>query len=290
VLTVAATIAPVKTATKIACASALSAVVRGARRLCRRPAHGVFRRGGILWDLDLREGIDFAIYLFGRFEPATVSAYSRRVRQGAVVVDIGANIGAHSLHFARLVGPDGRVLAFEPTQYAFAKLRRNIELNPGLASRILPSQSMLVATDGVAVPAAIYSSWPLVASGDLHAVHRGELRSTSGASAVTLDAALEAAGHERVDVIKLDVDGNEPEVVAGGKRILERSRPVIFMELAPYLYPAGDPRFATMLATLTTLGYRFVDERTARPVPDTAAALAELVGEGASVNVIAEAR
>src|SRR5208283_4389599 len=71
-------------------------------------------RGGLRWQLDLSEGIDFAIYLLGAFERSTVITLQKLVKPGDMVFDIGANIGAHTLGLARSVGPAGRVYAFEP--------------------------------------------------------------------------------------------------------------------------------------------------------------------------------
>jgi hypothetical protein len=73
------------------------------------------RRRGIRWDLDLAEGIDLSIYLLGAFEPRLVGAYRKLIRPGACILDIGANIGAHTLQFAQLVGDRGKVVAYEPT-------------------------------------------------------------------------------------------------------------------------------------------------------------------------------
>src|ERR1700732_2573671 len=81
------------------------------------------RRRRVRWTLDLREGIDFSIWLLGAFELATVRAYERIVRPGDTVLDIGANIGAHVLHLARAVGAEGKVWAIEPTDYAINKLK-----------------------------------------------------------------------------------------------------------------------------------------------------------------------
>ena len=96
--------------------------VHAARALFTRDDHTIVVRGDIVWDLDLGEGIDFAIYLLGAFERSSIRAYSRLIKPGAVVIDVGANIGAHTLPFAHLVGPAGHVLAFEPTTYAFNRL------------------------------------------------------------------------------------------------------------------------------------------------------------------------
>ena len=64
----------------------------------------------------------------------------------SLVLDIGASIGAHTLLLASLVGPNGRVMAFEPDDFAFRKLRRNLDLNPQVTSRVETLRCFLTAS------------------------------------------------------------------------------------------------------------------------------------------------
>src|SRR5437762_9223400 len=104
-----------KTKHKIAIASAVYSVVHSIRALQHKGDIGVFRRNEAFYELDLKQGIDFSLYLIGSFEPATRRALGRLVRPGFNVLDIGANIGAHTLYLGRLVGASGKVVACEPT-------------------------------------------------------------------------------------------------------------------------------------------------------------------------------
>src|SRR5260221_14719836 len=103
-----------KTATKIAIARTLHHLVRSGRGFAGRPDKGIFTRRGVVYELDLSQGIDFAIYLGNIYEHQTKAALRKLVRPASLVLDIGANIGAHTLHLAQLVGPNGRIIAFEP--------------------------------------------------------------------------------------------------------------------------------------------------------------------------------
>lgn len=274
----------VSTRTRIACARLAYLAVTTARGPWRRRLV-VVRRGGLRWSLDLREGIDLAIYLLGSFEPSVRRAYRRLVRPGGVVLDIGANIGAHTLPLAACVGSTGRVFAFEATAFAFAKLEANIALNPDLAGRVQAEHAVLVREAASDAPQAIYASWPLTASGDVHPQHRGRLMDVGAAKAWALDDYVAAAGIDRVDFVKLDVDGAEADVLAGGARTLGRDRPPIVMELAPYVF--GDTGgFEEVVTLLLGQGYRFHELRTSRLLPEDPAALRRLIPVGASVNIV----
>ncbi len=125
----------IPTKRKILIAKILSGLILSVRKLFGLDGETEVKRQRICWRLDLHEGIDLAIYL-GVYERETLSAWKGLVAPGSVVLDIGANIGAHTLPLASLVGCDGKVIAFEPTAYAFEKLCANIALNPALGNRI----------------------------------------------------------------------------------------------------------------------------------------------------------
>jgi len=271
---------------KIFAARIAHTFVKGWRRLRGLSSRAEFSRGGLRWLLDLDEGIDFSIFLLGSFEPDVVRCYEKRVSPGDVVLDIGANIGAHSLHFARLVGPAGRVLAFEPTAYAHAKLRANLALNPELVPRVLLAQTLLADTSEAAVPATICSSWPLGHEEGLHPEHLGKPHTTEGAGSSTLDAAVAAAGVKRIAFVKLDVDGHELSVLRGATGTLRASRPPILIELCPHVCVEHGYPFSELVGCLVGLGYRF-ESLEGRALPDDTAGLEKLIPAKGGINVLA---
>lgn len=277
----------IKTTTKIGLARVAQRAVMAWRALLGKGAEAVVTRRGVRWALDLREGIDFSIWLLGSFEPGTVAAYLRQLVPGDTVIDVGANIGAHTLHFARAVGDSGRVVAFEPTDFAFAKLRRNIELNPHFAPRIVAVQGMLRASGSGHAAEPVYSSWPLSRETDVHPMHLGRLMSCAGASAGSLDSYVERLGLARLDLIKIDVDGFECEVLDGAVDTLRRFRPRLIMEICPY---ALDERQAGNVERLCDLisraGYVLKDMDSGASLPLDAARIRGMIPPGASLNVI----
>jgi len=274
------------TKTKIALARLAQRPVMWSRRLRGAGPIATVDRRGLTWALDLNEGIDFAIYLLGAFEPETVRAYEKIVRPGMTVLDIGANVGAHTLHLARLVGDDGRVIAFEPTDWAFAKLKANLALNPALERRVTPVQAFLVDRAGREVEAEVPASWPLDGR-DVHPKLRGRAMTAEGAVATTLDDWLTANAVTTVDFVKMDVDGHEGGVLAGAAQMLARDRPTILLELSPYILEERGGSLAGLLDPLEAVGYRLYGLGDGAPLPQDRLALASTIPIGAGINAIA---
>lgn len=244
-------------------------------------------RGGLQWELDLNQGIDFAIFLQGGFEPATLREYEKLIKAGDTVFDIGANIGAHTLPLARLVGPSGSVAAFEPTDYAFAKLERNLSLNPALKARVTPVQALLVSQNDEEMPEAIPSSWSLRAPDPdekIHPVHKGTYQSLGNAVALRLDEWVENEKIPRVDFLKIDVDGFEIDVLKGALNTLKIFRPKIMMEFAPYVFEERGKKFSELIDLLVHSRYQ------AKEIGGSRIALSpnleKTIPHGGSINVL----
>jgi FkbM family methyltransferase len=276
-----------KTVHKIAGARAIYHAIHTGRTLLGQTDNAIVVRDGVTYDLDLSQGIDFAIFLGNIYERQTKAALRQLVRPASLVLDIGANIGAHTLHLAQLVGPNGRVMAFEPTEYAFRKLSRNLELNRALAARVEAHHCFLGADDGATIPNAIYSSWPLAAETGLHPKHLGREMRTESAQARSLDSILSEHPDRRVQLVKLDVDGFECDVLRGATTMLREARPVFVMELAPYVLEERETSLDELLSYFVPNGYTFYDERTRKPLPASASELHRMISSGAGINAIA---
>jgi FkbM family methyltransferase len=274
------------TSQKIFIATVLSRIVLKIRKAFGLSSSGIFARKGVRWALDLNEGIDFSIYLLGSFEPLTQRKFVKFIGGGDVVIDIGANIGAHTLPFAQMVGNGGKVVAVEPTEYAVNKLRKNVALNEGLSNQIEVIQRLLVGGSDEQIPETIYSSWPLVATDDLHKEHLGRLMSTSGAGKSTLDELVAELNLGRVSALKLDVDGNEYSVLKGAEKTLREYHPVIFMELAPYLFQ-DEAEFDSLIALLESHNYKLTHISNNNKIPCDPLRIRKIVPKGKSINVIA---
>ena len=262
------------------------------RRISGKGPQGIFRRNRLLWELNLGEVIDFMLYLTGSFEPSLNAFIGKHLKQGGIAIDVGANIGAHTLGMAQAVGQLGQVHAIEATDYAYKKLERNIELNPEIAQQIHPHHCMLLAktaTSNETAPVdAIHSRWPFDTREHRHNKHQGVFKEIGDANKTTLDALIQDLGIERIDLIKIDVDGNELDVLKGGQATFTKYQPTIIMEVALDYHPAEAPKgFNNIYALLKSYGYRLHDLK-GRPLPETTDGLKQIVPKGGSMNVLAK--
>lgn len=216
--------------------------------------HQRVRRRGVVYDLDLLEAIDLTIFLSGTFQRHVTRTIARLAPEDAVIVDVGANIGAVTLAVAAALAR-ARVLAVEPTDYAIAKLRKNVELNPALGARIEVIQTLLAASTRPTSELVAYSSWSLAGSGGArHEIHEGVPMAVAGGQ-TTLDELVTSRGLDRVDVVKIDTDGHEFEVLSGAREVMERFRPAIVFEACEYLMRPPHPVFEDFETLFGERGY-----------------------------------
>ena len=136
------------------------------------------------------------------------------------VVDVGANLGYYSLLASRLVGPSGRVVALEPNSENCRLLLSSLRLNGSTNVELLPVAAD-VATGWAYYSTHVGSNGGLIDGNDLLA-HPGVVVPTFR---------LDELVYERVDFLKMDVEGAEGRVVRGATRIIERDRPIVTTEL-----------------------------------------------------------
>jgi len=152
---------------------------------------------------------------------------AREVQRDMVAVDVGANIGLHTLGLAHAVGPTGRVHALEPDPRNFRLLARAVA-EAGLQQVRLHQ----VAAANESGPVTLHLS--PVNRGDHRVLPTDEPRATIGVKAVTLDELL--ATEPRVDFVKIDVQGAEAAVLRGATETLRRSATLrILCEVCPAL-------------------------------------------------------
>lgn len=239
--------------------------VRGIERVLRalypcspttkRFVRGVRARGdGLLMEVDSRSWIEWNVLFRGDYEPHLTELWKGLAPEGGVAIDVGANVGAHTLTLARAVGPRGRVLAFEPNPPVRAAMVHNLSLNgiehvsvfdcalgrePGtLPLRVPKSTSAEFSNIGLASFVALETPHDLV-----------------DVDVRTLDDVLASLNLDRVDVVKIDVNGFETSTLRGMNTCLERYRPAVIFEYDAWAWGQANVRSVEAFELFQAAGY-----------------------------------
>lgn len=166
------------------------------------------------------------------WNPDEYAALRRAVREGDIVLEGGANVGAYTMLFAQWVGPGGHVFAFEPVPSIAVLLRRQLRLNR-IDGRVTVIEAAIEATSG---------ELTLLAPG-LLGINRPALPDDRPdqqirVAALAIDDFCEARG-VNPSVLKLDVEGAELAALRGARRTLASpSLRDLFVEWHPSLWPS----------------------------------------------------
>lgn len=219
------------------------------------------------------------LILYGSYEEAEIDLLCSLVRPGDQVMDVGANIGIHSLYLSRAVGPSGKVVAVEPDPDNLALLRRNLEINACDNVIVLPfalgegsGQVSLFQTDDN--------------RGNLSLADLGNTGRSISIRMRRGDEALEELGLAP-RVAKIDVEGAEPVVIAG---LGARKPDVLLFEFVPAHLTAQGREPRAFLESLTMDGYvlHMVGVNGAAHPPATPVSILKAAGRpNANVNVLA---
>lgn len=164
-------------------------------------------------------------YWLGTYEMELQEAIQHWVQPGQVVYDLGANVGYVSLLFARAVGPQGRVFAFEPLPANQDRLRQNLEHNPGLHVELILAAA--AQRSGRAV-------FALHGSDDMGRLHADDNTQTETIEVDTIALDDFANAHSAPHLVKIDVEGAEVLVLQGMHSLLRTAKPTLFIELHGY--------------------------------------------------------
>ena len=222
----------------------------------------VVERQKIKYELDLKEGIDLSIFLFGSFQDHIYKDIAQSINSMPVVLDVGANIGAISLKLAQIF-PQAIIYAFEPTHYAWKKLTRNLTLNPTLGERIYPIQSFVGEESLKETDFKAFSSWPidsLKENSAKHKVHLGEEKEATS-SQISIDDFVKLKNIQKVDLIKIDTDGYELNVLRGAVNTLKNHRPIVVFEFCAYLLKEKGISFSDFSNLFGPLNYSLKDSK-----------------------------
>ena len=185
---------------------------------------------GFTMRLSAQEWIQRKLIEDGVHEWAETAILPTFVRRGWTAFDVGANIGYYSLILSRLVGPEGRVYAFEPNPLARERLEEHVAINGtsnvevtslALGERLGEGRFRFDPDAPTSHEVPNWGSWSLARSR-----RAGNVNVTFS----TADLVVRACAIERVHFMKIDVEGLELSVLRGAREILHRHRPFCLVE------------------------------------------------------------
>jgi len=167
------------------------------------------------------EYVGKSIAHYGNYQLEETKLFSKYVKKGSAVLEIGANIGAHTLWFSNRVGNDGYVLAFEPQRLIFQTLCANMALN-SRANVDCKQMGVGSKQELMKVPILDPDKENNFGALGIKGHEEGE-----NVAVVPIDH----IGLKKIDFIKIDVEGMEPDVLMGGIQTIHKLKPIIYMEV-----------------------------------------------------------
>ncbi len=198
--------------------------------------------------------LDFEIISFGTYDRSLHQFIERHVRPGMYCADVGANMGEMALHMAERVGGRGRVYAFEPVPHVFRRLTDNIYRNHLQGTIDARQLALLDRQTTVLLDEPGQDAFNQGLGSIMHSPRISDF-SRIAVAGTSLDRFIAAERPERLDFLKLDIQGAEILFLEGARETLARFRPDFVMEVSPLdLAPAGLTS-RDLLALAEQLGY-----------------------------------
>jgi len=224
-------------------------------RVYRLPGHNrvtvVRHRDGSLMKIDRTTAIGSSLFWFGYHSIDELNVLGRLLKPNSVFVDVGANQGEFTL-FAGRRFTTGRAVAFEPMPQMLAQLQENIRLN-GLTNVIVRNTALSNQSGAMTIHSAVDEINEGV--GTLYPTG-SEFQAAGTVQLEVFDEMFPRLKLDRLDVMKLDVEGSELAVLRGARESLRRFQPAILLELnRPACVAAGHTPEA-LVDYLTSLGYQ----------------------------------
>lgn len=210
--------------------------------------------------------LDRCIYIEGCYEPGQFYFLNQVLKEGMVFVDAGANTGLYSLFASKMVGSNGLVLAIEPSQREVSRLEKHFLLNSVYNARVkkiaLSNRTtqceLLIADTGHEGHNTL---------GDF-GYQETILKKKEKVLTDTLDNILENESIEKVDVMKMDIEGSEFLALQGARKTITSSRPIILIELSDRLLKKQNCNSRQVLGFLREFSYvvYYFNKITGKPV------------------------
>jgi FkbM family methyltransferase len=212
-----------------------------------QPAKLLTTKHGDRFTADLSSFLEWQLWAFGAYEEHLAELFRHLTGPGDRCVDVGANVGVHTIRLAKLVGPDGAVIALEPDAQIAHRLRDNVSLNQLTNVQVHEAAAAERPGDSVTLhrPDSLDSN-----KGRASLLPHSYL---TGSKKAVIATTIDDLAGGPVALIKIDVEGFEGAVVAGAGRTIAASFPSIIFEHAPGMLSDS---FPSPFRHLSAEGYR----------------------------------
>lgn len=226
------------------------------------PSWREYERNGRRFKLDISNFVDNFIYFEYRDEG--FENLKKRIKEDFCIADIGANIGLTAVDFARST-PKGRVICFEPSTTNYKRLVNHIDLNE--------LKNVTAVNKGIGDAPGEYKLYTVCETNlgmnrILSNVEVGDEFNFEKIVIGRLEDELKAERVEKVDLIKIDVEGFEFEVLKGAKSVLDKDRPILFVELDDDNLKENNSSAAEVVSFLKAMNYKISSAAALTPLPD----------------------
>jgi FkbM family methyltransferase len=235
------------------------------------------RFGDLLW-LKSTSCIDESIIKTGIWEDSSTDIVNKLVKPNDYVIDIGANIGYFTVLFSKIVGENGKVYAFEPTNEYYNVLNSNLKANN--ISNCVPFQI------GLSDKEEHLNIFLGQHSATIHEPIKNSTTKEETINLTSLDKFVLENKIEKIDFIKIDVDGHEPKILEGATKTLERFKPIILLEVNHLNYFEAGYTASNFYNYLKQLDYFIYSEKNLLEIANLTQFLIECGNYAYSSNII----
>lgn len=212
--------------------------------------HGV----KLLIDPSKDKGVELSLFQTGTYEKGTIQLLQKYLDSGSSFLDIGANIGLMSVIASKCVGETGLVYAVEANPNTVSILQTNIELNKCKNIELLP-----VALSDSQGTALLFENWE-VNRGGASLISQGSEEKGMEVKMERLDDLF--SEDTKIDLVKIDVEGFEPQVLRGGMSWFRKQLPIFIIEVSEKREKEVGPSPQEVMELVRTIGnYRFYKQK-----------------------------
>jgi FkbM family methyltransferase len=166
--------------------------------------------------------IGASIRKYGEWSHGEMELFQQLLAEGSYVIEVGANIGSHTLGMSKLVGPTGKIYAYEPQRIVFQTLCANMAIN-SRTNVYCFEKAASSKQDTITLPEIDYSQY-----GNFGAISIDQYTTGMPVDVVALDDDL--TDLPRLDLLKVDAEGMESQVLSGSSVLISKHKPILYVE------------------------------------------------------------